>query len=308
MNVVIVIPNYNSGPLVLRTVEAMLSQTTDQDTSLEIVVVDDGSTDDSAGKIEQSFGNRISLIRLGRNQGRSTARNAGVSATKSDLIVFVDSDCIPLGDQFISSHLATFAQGAEISFGNITTPGPGFWDRLQRDSARWRLEALNAGELWTFTTQNVAITRQLFETAGGFNPVFDRHGFEDRDLFIKGAKLGARVAFTEEAKVLHADKISLASVSRKLGDAGRHVAWEFDDLHPAEYSRMHFSRLDCRRRPWLQIVDRAAWPLARWVSAQSEGWLEAQWIPFRIRAFVARTVYALSFLHGTAVRERTSRG
>ena len=308
MRVAIVIPNYNSGPLVIRAVEAMLSQITHHDVSVKIAVVDDGSLDDSASKIDQRFGSRIQLIRLGRNQGRSTARNAGVSATESDVIIFVDSDCIPLGDQFISSHLATFAGGADISFGNITTPGTGFWDRLQRNSARWRLKALQAGELWTFTTQNVAISRQLFETVGGFDPVFDRHGFEDRDLFIKGAKSGARVEFTEQAKVLHADRISLASVSRKMGDAGLHVAWEFDDLHPDEYSRMHFSRLDCRRRPWLRTVDRLAWPLARWVSAQPGDWLESRWLPFAFRALGARTVYGLSFMHGTAVRRPSDHG
>lgn len=304
MNVAIIIPNYNSAKLIVRTVHALLEQDLPHGTQMEIKIVDDGSTDDSVKSIQSEFGDRVQLIQLGKNCGRSTARNVGAEATLADLLVFVDSDCVPTGDGFIQAHLDAIERGVQLSFGNITTPGPGFWDRLQRDSARWRLQSLRAGELWAFTTQNVAILRECFEKAGGFNPVFDRHGFEDRDLFIKAAKLGTVVDFTESARVVHGDEISLASVSRKLGEAGLYSAWEFDDLHPAQYSRMHFSRLDCRRRPWLRWLDRLAWPLASRLSARSQAWLEWSFLPFGFRALLARLAYGMSFLHGTATRWR----
>ncbi len=82
-----VIPAYNLGPYIGRAVESALRQTRRLD---EIVVVDDGSTDDTPWVLA-GFGDRIRVI-WQPNAGASAARNAGIEAATSDWIAFLDGD------------------------------------------------------------------------------------------------------------------------------------------------------------------------------------------------------------------------
>lgn len=304
MRASVVIPNYNSAATVVRCVEAMLEQRVPATDLVHIVVVDDGSTDGSADLLAERFGDQITLVRLAHNRGRSTGRNAGAGAWACDVLIFVDSDCVPPDCEFVASHLDALRKSSGLSFGTVETPGDDFWSRLQRDAVEWRLRRFDAGEAWTFTTQNVAISTELFNRCGGFDPAFDRHGFEDRDLFIRLAESGAIVRYTPSARVVHEDRITLANVSRKLGEAGYHAAWLFREKHPGAYQVMSFSRIDSALRPWLVVVDAVAWPIARLVVTVSEAWLEWRILPFGLRATLARLVYGLAFLHGTVLRRR----
>lgn len=82
----IIIPNYNSGKLLKECVESIVNET---DESIEIIVVDDGSTDRSIDEIKNFTG--IKLIRQ-PNQGVSVARNTGLKAAKGKYVMFVDAD------------------------------------------------------------------------------------------------------------------------------------------------------------------------------------------------------------------------
>ena len=85
----VVIPNYN-GSLYLK--EAILSVIEQNYENKEIIVVDDGSTDNSV-ELLRAFGPKISLIES-KNSGASTARNIGISVAKGEYIAFLDSDDI----------------------------------------------------------------------------------------------------------------------------------------------------------------------------------------------------------------------
>jgi GT2 family glycosyltransferase len=302
MRAVAVVPNFNSARLVVRCAQALLRQPVPAGWDFDLVIVDDGSNDDSVRLLGEALGSQIHLLQLGENRGRSSARNAGASSLPADLLIFVDADCVVPDDAFISTHVAAFEAGTVLGFGNILTPGPGFWDEIQRDAARWRRQALANGELWTYTTQNVAVDARAFAAVGGFDPLFDRHGFEDRDLFIRLANAGAKVTFNEAARVVHEDAVGLASVSRKFRDAGLHSAWEFAERHPREYRRMSFGRLDARAHSILRALDALLWPLASRLGSGPARWLEWKWIPFRLRALAARAIYGTWFLHGTRLR------
>jgi glycosyltransferase involved in cell wall biosynthesis len=301
-SIAVVIPNYNSARTVARSARAMLEQDLPSGVRRRVVVVDDGSTDGSAQVLQDSLGDEIILVRLARNTGRSTARNAGAEAAGCEVLVFVDSDCVPPRRDFLAWHLHTLEHGADVVFGDVLTPGAGFWDQLQRDASAWRKRRFDAGERWVYTTQNVAVRAEMFAKAGRFDPAFDRHGFEDRDLFVRLADAGARVAFSEKAAVVHEDVISLCNVFRKLTEAGYYAAGQFNKKHPAVYRAMSFSRLDAGNRAWMRWLDPVTWPLARWVAGRNERWLEATRIPFRLRALAARLVYGAGFLHGTVLQ------
>ena len=83
----VIIPSFNRAHCIAGSVESVLAQTF-QD--LEVIVVDDGSTDDTQ-EVLARFGNRVRVIRQ-ENGGVSAARNAGIRAARADWIAFQDSD------------------------------------------------------------------------------------------------------------------------------------------------------------------------------------------------------------------------
>ncbi|MDR7666384.1 glycosyltransferase [Methanosarcina sp. Z-7115] len=85
----VVIPTYNRAHLISRAIQSVLDQTY-QD--LEIIVVDDGSIDNT-GEIIKSFQDtKLKYIRYNKNKGASAARNTGIKAAKGKYIAFQDSD------------------------------------------------------------------------------------------------------------------------------------------------------------------------------------------------------------------------
>jgi glycosyltransferase involved in cell wall biosynthesis len=96
----VVIPAYNAGHYVGRAIQSVLAQTRPAD---EIIVVDDGSTDSTAG-IVGGFGSRIKLIQQ-PNAGVSAARNSGIRAAVGDWVAFLDAD-----DQWLPDYLRMQAE------------------------------------------------------------------------------------------------------------------------------------------------------------------------------------------------------
>lgn len=90
--VTVVIPTYNRGHLIREVINSVLSQ----EVPLEIIVVDDGSTDNTADIVYSFQDNRIRYLRLKEKSGAQVARNTGVQEAKSELIAFLDSDDIML--------------------------------------------------------------------------------------------------------------------------------------------------------------------------------------------------------------------
>lgn len=92
----VVLPVHNRRDVLPRAIRSVLDQSLHE---FELIVVDDGSSDDSAA-VAKSFGDpRISVIELGENRGGNAARNAGVRAVAAPLIAFLDSDDVYLTDK-----------------------------------------------------------------------------------------------------------------------------------------------------------------------------------------------------------------
>lgn len=85
----VVIPTYNRGYCIERAVRSVLQQTYQ---NLEVIVVDDGSTDNTSSVIERIKDSRLSYIRVKGNKGANHARNVGIEASKGAYIAFNDSD------------------------------------------------------------------------------------------------------------------------------------------------------------------------------------------------------------------------
>ncbi|MBL7215322.1 MAG: glycosyltransferase family 2 protein [Phycisphaerae bacterium] len=87
LTISVVIPAYNAAEYIARTIESVLTQTHPAD---EIIVVDDGSSDNTADVV-RSFGDKVIFLRQ-ENAGASVARNTGIQAARYDRIAFLDAD------------------------------------------------------------------------------------------------------------------------------------------------------------------------------------------------------------------------
>ena len=88
-----VVPVFNEGPVISQFLEAMQNQLAQVTSDYEIIVVDDGSSDDTVSLVEGYCSDpRIKLIELSRNFGKETALTAGIDATSGDAVVLIDAD------------------------------------------------------------------------------------------------------------------------------------------------------------------------------------------------------------------------
>src|SRR5690554_5091257 len=181
----VVIPLYNKELSIRNTIQSVLDQTC-QD--FEIVVVNDGSTDNSAAMVEAIEDDRIRLIHQ-KNQGVSVARNRGIEEASYEWIAFLDGDDFWYRDhlQEITEMMSLFpqAKGFATSFEH-SDKRPIF--RHQRPASVTRItnyfkESLQEYLLWTGA---VVIHKACFDKVGNFNERFNRG--EDRDLWSRLAR------------------------------------------------------------------------------------------------------------------------
>ncbi len=85
----VIIPVYNGAETICRAIDSVIAQGC---SDLEVIVVDDASTDGTPGLINERYGNKVKVISLPENSGSSVARNAGMVAASGDYIVFLDAD------------------------------------------------------------------------------------------------------------------------------------------------------------------------------------------------------------------------
>lgn len=106
----VVIPNYNNAGTLARAIDSVLTQTYP---ALEVIVIDDGSKDNSAD-VARSFGDRVQYVRQ-ENAGVSAARNKGARLAKGDWLAFLDADDLYLPER-LETHARWIDREPEIDF------------------------------------------------------------------------------------------------------------------------------------------------------------------------------------------------
>lgn len=105
----VVIPTRNRARMVGEAVESALCQ---QNGEVEVIVVDDGSTDDTANVLARNFASRIHVLRLPHRRGAGAARNAGVRLASGELLAFLDDDDLWLAGK-LDAELRVFERFPE---------------------------------------------------------------------------------------------------------------------------------------------------------------------------------------------------
>jgi glycosyltransferase involved in cell wall biosynthesis len=176
----VILPTYNRGWIVTEAIESVLAQA---DVAFELIVVDDGSTDDTPRLLE-SYGNRIRVLRQ-PNRGVSAARNRGIRASTGALLAFLDSDDLWLPGKlaaqaaFFATHPdALICQTEEtwIRRGLRVNPGR----RHRKESGMIFERSLH---LCLVSPSAVMIRRQLLDRVGLFDE--DLPACEDYDLWLR---------------------------------------------------------------------------------------------------------------------------
>jgi glycosyltransferase involved in cell wall biosynthesis len=182
--ITIIIPAYNSGRFIADAVQSVLAQSVPPE---QIIVVDDGSTDDTEAKL-RPYLDRITLINQA-NQGAAVARNAGLQIATGDFIAFLDADDV-WHRRKLEAQLGVLRRRPDIQmlgtetydYPNTAAPG------IAADA--W-IEEITLESLLVrnyFTTSSIVIRREIVDRLGGFDKSVPT--VEDFDYWQRVAQLG----------------------------------------------------------------------------------------------------------------------
>lgn len=197
MSISAIIPVYNGAAYLAAAIDSVFDQSCPP---TELIVVDDGSTDDSAA-IAERFGGRLILVQQA-NAGPAAARNVGLAQARGDYVAFLDADDIWFPDTLAiqTAHLAALGE-PRIGWGrSVRTLEPGV---AEPSHAGWK-EAQ-----YVLSVSSMLFPRAAFDRVGIFDPSF-RMG-EDLDLLIRMHDAG--ITFAQHPGLvcrrrLHANNLS----------------------------------------------------------------------------------------------------
>lgn len=206
----VVIPVYNSGPSAVLAIESVLSQAHQ---CAEIIVVDDGSTDNSADLIRNYFLDQSERVQIQsiENRGAAGARNFGISKATSDWVAFLDSDDIWLPTK-LEIQVNELKKDSTISLLGSLTNMQGF--NINPLRSRERLSIISSRTLLFknyFQTSTVVIRRAILDELGGF-PEGRRYA-EEGDLFM-------RIAAKHKCVLVNEVLVDYAGGKRGFGASG----------------------------------------------------------------------------------------
>ena len=194
----VVLPVHNRADVLKRAIHSVIEQRLEE---WELIVVDDGSTDDSVENAKSFGDKRIKIIELAENRGGNVARNAGVRAAQAPLIAFLDSDDVYLPEK-LQTVVAEFERrpGLDLlvdSFIKVQPPGSAK-ERVTRtnpvinDRETFR-RALFTRILWK-ATPSISAKRELV-----LRVMFDEtlRRLQDFDFLIRASEI-ANCASTDQ--------------------------------------------------------------------------------------------------------------
>ena len=210
----VIVPAYNAEALLPRSLAALRASDLPRD-RWELIVVDDGSTDDTA-EVAASYAD--SIVRLpGRPRGPAYARNRGVEVASGDVVAFFDADVLVHPDtlrRFVEILQAEPSAGAVIGAYDLNPPGPGFISEY-RNLLHHYVHSRNAGDVETFWAGAGIVRRELFVDIGCFDEWhFARPQIEDIELGARIRRAGARILLQPDIQVTHLKQWTLLNVIR----------------------------------------------------------------------------------------------
>jgi glycosyltransferase involved in cell wall biosynthesis len=277
----VVIPTYNRKPILEKCLKALENQQLRDDKvqGYEILVVDDGSTDETLPWLA-SHADEFPHVRTlaQQHQGPAAARNLGVESAQGDTIIFIDSDLV-VTENFLQAHANSlreaeknlnsdrlFTYGWVINTCNFENP----------TSEPYKLTDFSAAY---FATGNVAIARKWLEKVGLFDTQFQLYGWEDLELGVRLKQLGLKLIKCPEAVGYHwhppFNLKQIPNLIEKEIQRGR-MGILFYEKHPTWEVRMMIQMTGLHRLLWGilslggRLNERTMAPLLQWLIDQGK--------------------------------------
>jgi glycosyltransferase involved in cell wall biosynthesis len=308
----VVVPTRDRAERLVRLLGALQAQTLPPDL-FEVIVVDDGSSDDTAAVLDRAEAGgdlAVRSIRRAASLGPAAARNEGWRIADAEFVAFVDDDCEPT-PQWLERALAASREHPGQIVAGPTTPIPSEADRIGPYA---RTRDLPTADEW-FASCNIVYPRELLGRLDGFDERFSEALGEDTDLGWRAREMGVEPHFEPSAVVHHAvDEVGPAAILREaLRGADSVYAFR---RHPE--LRRRTLRFGVVRNPALPRLLLAALALAL---ARRHRWLAVLALPYAVSVarrcgapgasagaapfFVAHDALALTTSLRGSVRHRT---
>ncbi len=228
--ITVIIPTCNRAVYLRRALAALDSQDV-ASSEFEVIVVDDGSTDDTGTVLAAPRGYRLRALRQ-PNRGPGAARNAAIDMAAGELIVFIDDDVVPSPD-LLRQHLEAQRETPGVVIGRMVPPAHAVrqpvWAAWESHMLEKQYGDMLAGR-WAptprqFYTANASVPRADLVRAGLFDPSFRRT--EDVELAYRLADLGLGIRFVPQATAVHDTPRSLDGWMTMAAQYGRYdvVMW-----------------------------------------------------------------------------------
>lgn len=203
----VVIPVYNKEKFLSRAIKSVLNQSFHD---FEIIIVNDGSTDNSLQELEKYNSSKMTIISQ-KNKGVSVSRNTGIMKSSGKYIAFLDAD-----DFWHSSYLQTYFDF--LSKNEVGILGVKYVfdiDELAFQTSSFeeiKGYFLNAHSNWYYTTPAVVIRRDFFLSNKGFNPKLSRG--EDLDVWFRAVCFYGK-AYYSPSPLVYVDKGDKNSLTKR---------------------------------------------------------------------------------------------
>ena len=297
----VVIPTHDRWPILAETLTALARQSW---SSLEVIVVDDGSSDGTFERLEAvREGGELpfALTALRQpNRGQGVARNLGIAAAGGDLVLLLGDDVLPDAScvaEHVAAHRRLAAAAAVVGHtawdraGMRVTP---FLDFVERDGAQFAWDRMADGTevgFAHFYTSNVSLPREVAATFP-FDPAFAAYGWEDIELGARLEAAGLPIVYHRAATARHRHPSTLAA----FVDRQRRVGCSYADLLARRPELEGDPRLPRPRPPRRLRLETPGW----WVARPAMALLDRLGIPLPWRLY--RELVHWAFYRGLSAR------
>lgn len=194
METAVIIPSLNATT-VAKTIDALLRQTIKPD---QIIVVGRDEPNQLAGYSDVMFiDTQVPIC-------AAAARNRGIAATSAEIVLLLDSDCIP-EPHWLATHVAAQANGHAVIGGGILIDSKNYWTQSDNVSMFHDFVAqLPEGPRKDLPTLNMSVSRAVIDAVGGFDESFPGAAGEDSDWAMRIKRAGFSLHFVPTAAVRHA--------------------------------------------------------------------------------------------------------
>lgn len=238
----VIIPTYNRAKLIKKSINSILNQTYD---NIEVIVVDDCSTDNTEEVIKKIKDDRIRYIKLKKNSGACAARNAGIKVATGKYINFNDSDDEYLPTKIETQYNNLIKNNSDMDFcrimihiNNNEFPIPSEQNRKKILKKEYIDELINGNYI---STPTMLIKSKIIKKV-----LFDEQlpRFQDYDLVLRMIP-GIKVSYTDEILInVYNSKDSISNSNERLLSAVKIMINKKYDINPAQASYLRESLVD----------------------------------------------------------------